>query len=285
MNTPITIVTAYFDIGRGEWTSNKGYREKLARSADAYIKYFEYLASLDNEMVIFTSSDLKSKIESIRKGKPTTVIAVDIKNKFKYVRKRIERIQKDVAFISQLAQHQLQNPEYWSPDYVLVCNLKTYFVTKAINCGLIKTPMVAWVDFGYCRKPKVINGLKLWDYPFNPHKIHFFTIKKGLNIKSEQQAFQYMIDNKVYIIGGAVVGSKEKWLEMAALVFECQRKTLQYNIVDDDQGIFLMCFYKRPDLIKLNYLGRGKWFDLFRCYRRSKWGSRLHALRRLILRK
>ncbi|WP_277985396.1 WlaTC/HtrL family glycosyltransferase, partial [Citrobacter werkmanii] len=29
------------------------------------------------------------------------------------------------------------NPEYWSSDYVLVCNLKTYFVNKAIELNLV----------------------------------------------------------------------------------------------------------------------------------------------------
>ncbi|MCW7186521.1 hypothetical protein OHD60_11805 [Escherichia coli] len=28
--------------------------------------------------------------------------------------------------------------------------------------------------------------------------------------------------------------------------------------MDDDQGIFVMCYYKRPDLFNLNYLGERK---------------------------
>src|SRR5690606_14248275 len=95
MNSSTTIVTAYFDIGRGEWTSNKGFREKLARSVDVYFSYFERLAALENEMVVFTSPDLKARVEAIREGKPTTVITIDIKNKFRHIRSRIQKIQRD----------------------------------------------------------------------------------------------------------------------------------------------------------------------------------------------
>ncbi|POT55632.1 protein YibB [Citrobacter amalonaticus] len=282
MTSSTTIVTAYFDIGRGEWTANKGFRDKLARSVDVYFNYFERLAALENDMVIFTSPELKSKVENLRRGKPTTVIAIDIKNKFKYIRRRIERVQQDKAFTDKLEPRQLKNPEYWSPDYVLVCNLKSYFVNKAIHLDLIKTPMVAWIDFGYCRKPNVLRGLKVWDFPFDRNKMHLFTIKKGLRVNSQQQVFDFMIGNHVYIIGGALVGSQEKWMEFYPLVTKSQKITLQNNIVDDDQGIFVMCYYKRPDLFQLNYLGRRKWFDLFRCFKRTKLGSKLQAFRILL---
>ncbi|EEX2634303.1 hypothetical protein MOX84_004773, partial [Escherichia coli] len=39
MKSSTTIITAYFDIGRGDWTANKGFREKLARSVDVYFSY------------------------------------------------------------------------------------------------------------------------------------------------------------------------------------------------------------------------------------------------------
>ncbi|WP_284443679.1 WlaTC/HtrL family glycosyltransferase, partial [Escherichia coli] len=79
MKSSTTIITAYFDIGRGDWTANKGFREKLARSVDVYFSYFERLAALENEMIIFTSPDLKPRVEAIRNGKPTTVIFIEIK--------------------------------------------------------------------------------------------------------------------------------------------------------------------------------------------------------------
>lgn len=285
MKSSTTIVTAYFDIGRGEWTVNKGFREKLSRSSDVYFDYFKRLAALENDMVIFTSSEFEARIAEIRKGKPTKIITIDLDKKFKYIKNKIRKIQQDDTFKNKLEPRQLGNPEYWSPEYVLVTNLKAYFVAKAINAGLVNTPMVAWIDFGYCRKSQVTGDLKVWDFPFDRNKMHLFTIKKGLVVSSLKQVFEFMIGNHIYIIGGAIVGSQEKWKEFYSLVTECQKETLRNNIVDDDQGVFVMCYYKRPTLLMLNYLGRGKWFDLFRVYRRTALGAKLQALRIFLTRK
>ncbi|MBJ8798130.1 MULTISPECIES: protein YibB [Citrobacter] len=268
MNSSITIVTAFFDIGRGSWTSDKGFSPHLERTSDTYIQYFKNLSELDNDMIIFTSKELKSKIEKIRDGKRTTVIAVDINKKFRHLKNRISQIQKNDEFRSKLETHQLINPEYWSADYVLVCNLKTYFVNRAIKLKLVKDNMIAWVDFGYCRNTEVTNGLSRWSYPFDRKKINLFTIKKGLKAKTIHQVFDHMINNRSYIIGGAIVATQEKWKEFYELVCACQMKTLKNNIVDDDQGIFIMCYHYQPKLIKLNYLGKNRWFNLFKLFGR-----------------
>lgn len=266
MDSSITIVTAFFDIGRGGWTSDKGFSPHLERTPDTYIQYFKNLAKLDNEMIIFTSGELKEKVEKIREGKPTTVIAFDVNKKFKNIKEKISKIQKSDDFKSKLETRQLKNPEYWSSDYVLVCNLKAYFVKKSIDLNLVNNDMVAWVDFGYCRNEEVTTGLAEWSYPFNKNKVNLFTVKRGLKAKTINQVFEHMINNNSFIIGGAIVATQKKWKEFYTLVCHCQIKTLKSKIVDDDQGIFIMCYHFNPQLIKLNYLGKGRWFNLFKMY-------------------
>lgn len=56
--TTITIVTAYFDIGRSQWTSQNGFAPRIERTTDEYMSWFSNLAQLENDMVIFTSPDL-----------------------------------------------------------------------------------------------------------------------------------------------------------------------------------------------------------------------------------
>ncbi|ECV9876617.1 hypothetical protein AVM38_004513, partial [Salmonella enterica subsp. enterica serovar Cerro] len=53
--TTITIVTAYFDIGRSHWTSQNGFAPRIERTTDEYMDWFSNLAQLENDMVIFTS--------------------------------------------------------------------------------------------------------------------------------------------------------------------------------------------------------------------------------------
>lgn len=266
MNSSITIVTAFFDIGRGNWTSEKGFAPYLERKSETYIEYFKNLSTLENEMIIFTSSDLKPKIEKIREGKPTTVVTLDINKKFKNIKKRINDIQSSDEFKAKIEERQLRNPEYWSADYVLVCNLKSYFIKKAIDLKLINNEMIAWVDFGYCRTKEMTRGLSEWSYPFDKNKINLFTIKRWLNPKSINQVYDYMIKNRSFIIGGAIVATQENWLKFYNLVCRCQVQTLKHKIVDDDQGIFIMCYYYKPELMKLNYLGKNRWLYLFRMF-------------------
>ncbi len=93
-----------------------------------------------------------------------------------------------------------------------------------------------------------------------------------------------MIGNHVYIIGGAIVGSQHKWKEFYKLVLESQKITLNNNIVDDGRA-FLSCAITNTNLFNLNYLGRGKWFDLFRCFRSNTLGAKMQALRIFLSRK
>ena len=67
----VTIVTAFFDIGRGDWTPDKGLPHYLHRTTDTYVERFGNLATLENEMVIYTSADLVDKVTELRGDRPT----------------------------------------------------------------------------------------------------------------------------------------------------------------------------------------------------------------------
>lgn len=261
----ITIVSAFFDIGRGNWSVEKGHPSYLQRSPEKYLDYFSNLAELENDMIIFTSSEFSEKIRKIRKNKKTIVVEIDINSKFSDCREKIKAIQNSSVFKNTVDSAQSRNPEYWSPDYVLVTNLKSYFVKKAITSKLVNTHLVAWVDFGYCRSKETLNGLVKWKYPFNEDKIHFFTINKNFKI-SKELVNESILRNQVFIIGGAIVGTKEKWLNFSNIVYNCQKKILLDSMVDDDQGVFMMAFLEDKANIKLNYLGKNKWFNLFKLF-------------------
>ncbi|WP_180138136.1 WlaTC/HtrL family glycosyltransferase [Acinetobacter sp. YH12043] len=261
----ITIVSAFFDIGRGNWSVEKGHPSYLQRSPEKYLDYFSNLAELENDMIIFTSSEFSEKIRKIRKNKKTIVVEIDINSKFSDCREKIKAVQNSSVFKNTVDPAQSRNPEYWSPDYVLVTNLKAYFVKKSITSKLVNTHLVAWVDFGYCRSKETLNGLVKWKYPFNEDKIHFFTINKNFKI-SKELVNESILRNQVFIIGGAIVGTKEKWLNFSNIVYNCQKEILLDSMVDDDQGVFMMAFLEDKDNIKLNYLGKNKWFNLFKLF-------------------
>ena len=78
----ITIVTAFFDIGRGDWSTEKGHPSHLLRDNQTYLSYFENLAKLDNEMIIFTSREFELIVKQLRKDKPTKIVTIDIDREF-----------------------------------------------------------------------------------------------------------------------------------------------------------------------------------------------------------
>lgn len=264
----VVVVTAFFDIGRGDWNKQKGHPDYLARTTDKYFEYFKNLAELENHLVIFTSLEHVDRIKSIRKEKPTDIIELDFFEKFQECRNQIKFIQQNDEFRKKVNADQLGNPEYWSENYVLLTNLKSYFITKAIKELDLTEKMIAWIDFGYCRDHKTLNGTKKLNFSLDSEKIHFFTIKKQFSL-TEQNVYNAILNNIPYIIGGVIIASKDKWIEFSKLIIFVQQKLLDEQIVDDDQGVFLLCLLQNPELFQLNYLGENQWFDVFKKYAKS----------------
>ncbi len=276
----ISIVTAFFDIGRGSWSSENGYSSHLLRDNATYLSYFENLAKLDNEMVVFTTEQMKPQIEKLRLGKKTQVFTIDLESEFSDRLDSIKLILQSNKFINNIPEKHRKNPEYWSEKYILITNLKNYFVNKAIAQGNLSNSLVAWVDFGYCRDEHTLADIKNWYYPFEDNYIHLFTLEKYKLFNflknprfphNKQQVLSAIFNNKPYIIGGVIVANKETWKVCLDTFQDCQNKLMQQNIVDDDQGVYLMCHYNQPDLFKLNYLGKNKegkpnWFGVMQKY-------------------
>lgn len=262
----ITIVTAFFDIGRGSISHTDGFPKCLTRTNETYFEYFSNLASLDNDMVIFTTPEHEKMIRYLRKNKPTTIILIDIFKEFSHLLNKIEQIQNDLIFQNKIPKILRKNIEYWNAKYVLVTNLKSYFVSQAVTNNLAKNKMVAWVDFGYVRNQDTLNDVKKWKYNFDSSKIHLFTIRKTYDLDCIEHVYQAIFNNEVFVIGGCIVASCEKWQEFYQMTQFHQKELMQKNIVDDDQGLILMCLFKSKDAFKLNYLGKNNWFSLFKKY-------------------
>lgn len=264
-NQSITIVTAFFDIGRGNLQSKEEFPSYLTRTNDTYFEYFTKLATLDNPMVVFTSYEHIERVKNIRGTKPTTIIPFDI-NKFRKTLDSIKNIQKSESFTSKINPEVIKNLEYWLPEYVLINNLKPYFLYKAIKSKLVKTELVAWVDFGYVRNDETLNNIKEWQYNFELNKVNFFTIRKNYKIKSKEDVYHAMFNNIIYVIGSVIVSSREQWKIFFKDILSTQKRLLRTQIVDDDQGVYLMCIFNKKDNYKLNYLGKDNWFHIFRKY-------------------
>lgn len=247
------------------------------------MSYFDYLAQLDNDMIIFTSPEFEQKILELRQGKPTQVLLFAFKNQLQYHRQWIEKIQNSKEFIEKINPKQRGNIEYRSADYVMINNMKAFFVNQAINANLVKTKLVAWVDFGYCRSAETLANVKRWQFDFNTEKVHFFSINKRVGkIDSLDKVLDFIFNNRVYIIGGAIVATPQKWQQFIRLLHKNQKELLKMNVIDDDQGLYVMCLWKCPTLFQINFLGKKQWFSLFRKYDKTSKISFIEKIKDLL---
>lgn len=261
----ISIVTAFFDIGRGDWTPDKGIPGFVHRTTETYLERFGTMASLDNEMVIYTSPDMVDRVWGYRKGKEdrTTVVPVPIASMYPERREAIRRVQSDPAFIAKINPNLRRNPEYWSVDYVLVTNLKSVFTAHAVQNNLVHCQQVAWMDFGYCRSPAALGGSTKWRYRFTPNKIHLFIFN---SYHSGMPIEHIVANNIVFVCGAAVVGSRDLWPEFARLNNFAAEELLKMNLVDDDQTLWMMASLYKSDIIEIHKISDQDWHPVLRLF-------------------
>jgi len=259
IDNDITIVTAFFDIGRGNWTPDKGFPHYLHRTTDTYFERFSHLAQLENEMFIFTSKDLVDRVAKLRQDRPTTIFEFDFPNEAKELRDAVEFVQLLPSFQTMINPAERRNPEYWNADYVVVNLLKSTFA--CIASVQSKNNMIAWLDFGYCRNNDTLNGVKHWTYPFNPEKIHLFKIK---DYQPGTTIHQLISNNDVHITGPCIVSSKENWRKLEISILEAAKELTNNNLIDDDQLMLLLSYLTSPELFELHSVSPNNWFTVFR---------------------
>jgi len=268
MDKNITVVTAFFDIGRGNLPNEKHGRvlpHYQHRSVDTYFEYFKNLAQLKNDMVIYTSQDFAERIYNIRKDagleEQTTVVVLPsyLPNGFDEIRDKVTEIMNDPNYYGKVDNPQLI--EYWHTDYVLVNIFKSYYVSHAITNGHIKTDLTAWIDFGYCRNPNTIPSSKEWSYDFDKEKIHYFNIR---TIEPERPIDEIIYTGDVYIMGCHIVAGTHKWVDLMSRMTNCLAVLLSHRLIDDDQTLLLMSFLSSPQDSELHYVDPSDWFIIFK---------------------
>lgn len=256
MNT-LTLVTAYFNIGRDSWSG-------FNRNDEKYLSFFSHWARLKNNLIIYTSPDLSEHVSAIRDAfnlkKNTTIIPIEDVTKcapLLYTQIKTAMSQKE----SWLFHKKLTSPESWSYHYNYITNLKPFWVYDATQRGLT-SDMVAWIDFGYdhggAEFPHSEDFDFLWEYPFEP-LIHIFLSQKLDN----KPIFKIIQDMDTYIRGGITVAPAPLW----ELIWKETQYAIQVlsecGLSDDDQTLMLMIYRRYP--------------NLFKPHMTTYWGEALHA--------
>jgi protein YibB len=270
MTDNITVVTAFFDIGRGNLPQT--FRGRVLpphqhRSTETYFEYFRNLAQLKNDMVIYTTEDFAERIYEIRKDNglesKTNIITLPsyLPETYNDLKTKIEQIMDSPEFYEKVTNPQLI--EYWNSDYVLINIFKSLYVTHAINSDLITDDLIAWIDFGYCRSPDTIPEPKEWRYSFALDKMHMFNMR---NIEPERPINDIIYTGDVYTQGCHIVGGKKAWPIFMHLMLYNLNVLVDNNLIDDDQTLMLMSYLSKPELFELRRNDPNDWFRIFKDY-------------------
>lgn len=282
----ITIVTAFFDIGREHWSA-------YGRSVDTYFKRFERLCRLENDIVLFTESRHQKRLEKIQAWKPNLTVHYkdQLFDEFAELLQRIEQTQRRVDFRDGITNP--DSPEYNEPKYVLINYLKSRFCVEAIERDRPSSDMVAWIDFGYLRKSRQLPVSLRWDFGFEK-KIHLFQL---LPLGRGFDLVKTIKDNTVHIQGCHIIASQSHWPIMARLMQESIESLLDRGLIDDDQTLLAMSCLKAPEQFVLHpadIQSKLGWFFVFRRFNtedarvgvldhlRFHAGSLAHLLRRAV---
>lgn len=253
----ITIVTAYFNIGRKKW---KGYE----RGDDKYVNYFDFWAKIKNNIIVYTDKNLVNKVYEIREKyglkEKTKVIAINnLYDIDVLLYNRMKKVMENEISLNFHFHKEIKRPEAWNVEYNYVTFLKYYFVNKAV-IDFNLNGLVSWLDFGFNHGGDLgltdTNDFNFcWQYNFSK-KIHLFAVKK---IEEKRPIFDIIRNLDTYIMGGIMVAPSYMWGDFYNLARQSIISLLDCGFCDDDQTIALMAYYKNPDLFEIHNVEF--WFD------------------------
>lgn len=246
----ITIITAFFDIGRDDFTA-------IPRSNETYMNNFKFWARIKNNLVIYTDKKSANEILSIRNqfglAAKTKIILID----------NIDRIEPDI--LNRMCE--VSNDEYFInfryitnatsniAKYSYLMLLKSWFMADAVKRELA-SGMVAWIDFGFNHGGELYTNPEEfafeWKYNFTD-KIHLFYYKE-LDNKPIFEIVRRLNDS---IMGCLIVLPSSLCSTLWNLNRQAMITLNKVGLSDDDQLILLMSYRENPELFEIN---ESEWF-------------------------
>lgn len=248
----ITIVSAFFDIGRGEYSD-------FQRSSEKYINWFKRWARIKNKLVVYLQDEIIiDKVKKIREEygllDQTIVVKVDDVNKIEpNILRKWEAVETNQEFIDY--RDLKKNPEN-KAKYNYINLIKSYFM-KDVAEKYASNGYVVWIDFGFEHGGEVYEDENdygfLWKYDFGD-KINLFYINEITNTPIFKMVKTLGPD---CILGSLLVTPASLAESFWKANLESANILADVGLMDDDQLIYLMSYRRYPELFKVN---KSDWF-------------------------
>jgi len=261
----ISIVTAFFDIGREAWSKDNPIDQRHKRSVDVYLSYFSNLAKIKNQVIIFIDEHLAQKVLDMRKAHGLADKTVIFTSKNFFLVDEILNISQRIQAIMNGKFHDYvwtkSSPEYNDPKYVLVNAFKSFFAAYAIDKKIVTSPQVAWIDFGYCRDNDRFDSSIPWRFNAQ-NKMNLFYIL-SLN---DEPVFSIVKEGDVYFQGCHLIGDLSSWVDFEREIDISFRSLMDCDFIDDDQTLILMAYRRNPSSYIIHPVDSIDWFIIFKYF-------------------
>lgn len=268
----ITVVTAFFDLGRGEWKVGAGKASPYRLSLDRYFEYFSYLAKLKNPMVIFVGTDHAQRVLDMRKAvgleNLTTIFTIAGLFDIAEIKALVDEAHSKMTPTFRSWVRFPKVPEFNQPRYAILDSLKSIFVNTAIDAKAVATQQAAWLDFGYARDVNCFDAAKPWRFDAGG-KINLFHMRPIDDVP----VFKALQRGYVYFQGGCKVGPVEAWPAFSDAIDQALAALLMADFIDDEQTLLLMAWRAKPEAYRIHAMDRRDWRVAIRFFNEERQGE------------
>jgi len=246
----ITLVTAFFDIGRDKFVS-------IPRANDKYFEYFRFWSRIKNNLIVYTDSVNEDRVLQIRRefhleDRTTVIVIDDIYDIEPEILSNVTDVAKNSHFLDfRLHRNATSN----SAKYSYLMLLKSWFLADAVKKKLT-AKTVAWIDFGFNHGGKVYTKSEefdfTWEYDFS-EKIQLFYYGEY----DDKPIFEIVRRLNDCLMGPLFVLPADLCHEFFELNKESMSILNSVGLIDDDQLLMMFSYRRKPEIFELH---KSSWF-------------------------
>ena len=257
-SSSITIVTALFDIGRGDWWE---YR----RPYEQYLQYFEILLRLNNNIIIYIEEKSREWVMQRRNDNQTLIITMTIDQLPLWQhRDRMKSIidSEQSEWNAEWDVGMRTHPEAKSADYNLIVNSKSFFIYDASRRNPFNSTHFVWLDAGYGHGHDDMYPRKWrWSPQLPEHAVALIKLTPDWD-QIERYGIKQLYRQDVSVIGGGFQSIPIALIEQFYRLYSSILidMIVRQRMIDDDQTILVLSVQRQPSLFHIEH---GDWFGAF----------------------
>jgi len=279
MDNDITIVTAFFDIGRGSWY------DQFKRDVPFYVSSFLHYLDFPYNIVCYIDDRyIESILEKYKQSPYQNKIFIPINRQWLDENTTAwKKLERDIEIINSDEYKQLLNirlrymypdgipetnrrnhlePANEFPEYNVINHSKVDFIVHAISNVFITTPITCWSDFGYFNSQHNGDVSTFPKRTLDPNKFQLnkisFLLRKEVDKNDANIEYTTVFAPDVFT-GTFFGGPTYLMFSLQKIYHSCVDEMYGCGISDDDQHVYLRCYLKMPHLFDLHVFRSEEW--------------------------